>query len=283
MNNEKGAQALADIFAANVEQKRHWYSPAAEAYNAMRPKYPDEIVAFAVDAAGLTAASRLLEIGCGPGTATMAFASRGFSILAVEPNPDFCAIAQRNCAAYPDIRFRNCAFEELPIEPSSFDCVVAATSMHWVSADIAYVKAAEALTAGGHLVLLWNMVLRLSDEANQQFLPVYRSRVPDLPRPEADSPETQILQLNHSARIALDTGLFTDLQATSRVVDAVYSADEYLRLLTTYSQYIALEATTREELFAEIRAIIIEQFDGRLALTCRSACHVARKAPRRPL
>ena len=278
MNNERAAQAFADIFAANVEQKRRWYSPAAEAYNAVRPKYPDEIIAFAVDAAGLTAASRLLEIGCGPGTATIAFASRGCSILAVEPNPDFCAIAQRNCAAYPDVRFHNCAFEELPVESGSFDCVLAATSMHWVSADIAYKKAAEALTSGAHLVLLWNMVLRLSDEANQQFLPVYRSRVPDLLRPEADSQETQILQLNRSAQIALDTGLFKDLQTTSRVGHLVYSADEYLRLLTTYSQYIALDATTREELFADIRAIIIEQFDGSLALTSRSACHVARKA-----
>jgi hypothetical protein len=73
-----------------------------------------------------------------------------------------------------------------------------------------------------------------------------------------------------------DSGLFQDLQFTSRVVDISHSADEYLRLLTTYSQYLALDPTTRDGLFADIRQII-DKFGRSLALTYRSACHVARK------
>jgi hypothetical protein len=37
MNNETPAHALAAIYAADAEQKRRWYSPAGDAYNAVRP------------------------------------------------------------------------------------------------------------------------------------------------------------------------------------------------------------------------------------------------------
>lgn len=277
MSLQTPVEALAHIFAADVEQKRRWYSPAAEAYNAVRPKYPEDVIAFAVDTADLKATSRILEIGCGPATATTAFASRGFSIVGVEPNPDFFAIAQRNCAPYPNARFHNSTFEEFPLEAASFDCVIAATSMHWVSPDRAYAKAAEALIAGGRLILLWNMVLQPSEEANRHFAPVYESRAPQLLRPETDSTATQDLYLRRSGEIALDCCAFHDLQFIVRVVPVTYSSDDYLRLLTTYSYYLELDPTIREGLFADIRRIIDNDFGGRLALTYRSACQVVRK------
>jgi SAM-dependent methyltransferase len=277
MPSQNPVESLAHIFGADAEQKRRWYSPAAEAYNAVRPKYPEDVIAFAVDTADLKATSRILEIGCGPGTATTAFAARGFSIIAVEPNPDFLAIARRNCELYPNARFHNSTFEELPLEAASFDCVIAATSMHWVSADTAYTKAADALVEGGRLILLWNMVLQPSDEANRRFAPAYQSRAPRLLRPETDSAATQELHLRRSGEIALKSRAFHDLQSIVRVVPITYFSEDYLRLLTTYSQYLALDPAIRDGLFADIRRIIDNEFGGRLALTYRSACQVMRK------
>lgn len=270
-------EALAHIFGADAEQKRRWYSPAAEAYNAVRPKYPEDVIGFAIDTAELNATSRMLEIGCGPGTATTAFASHGFSIVAVEPNADFCAIARRNCELYPNARFHNSTFEEFPMEPASFDCVVAATSIHWVSGDTAYTKAADALNAGGRLILLWNMVVQPSNEANRRFAPAYQSRAPQLLRPETDNAATQDLYLRRCGENALESRAFHDLQSIVRAVPIAYSSDDYLRLLTTYSHYLELDPAIRDALFADIRRIIDNEFGGRLALTYRSACQVMRK------
>ena len=199
-------------------------------------------------------------------------------MVGVEPNDDFIAIAQRNCAAYPNVTLQHCTFEECVVEPRFFDGVVAASAMHWVSADMAYKKSANALASDGHLILLWNMVLQPSAEINRRLLPTYRSRVPDLIRPETDNPETQQLHLTRFGQNVLGSGYFTDLIFHSQVVAVRYSADDYIQLLSTYSQYLALDVATRDGLFADIKQAIADDFGGSLDLTYRSACHVARKA-----
>lgn len=64
-------QTVATYTARSVEQRRHWFSPAAVAYAATRPRYPQQLVEAVVARSGLTATSTLLEVGCGPGTATV--------------------------------------------------------------------------------------------------------------------------------------------------------------------------------------------------------------------
>jgi hypothetical protein len=84
MNGDASPNRGKDFYTGDLGQKKLWYSAAAEAYNSVRPKYPADVIDYAVQAAQLTAHSRLLEIGCGPGTATIAFASRGFPMVCVE-------------------------------------------------------------------------------------------------------------------------------------------------------------------------------------------------------
>lgn len=65
-------------------------------------------------------------------------------------------------------------------ERGSFNGVLAASAMHWVSADIAYQKAAALLTERSHLILLWNLVLQPDETGNRRLSPVCRSRVPTI-------------------------------------------------------------------------------------------------------
>jgi 16S rRNA A1518/A1519 N6-dimethyltransferase RsmA/KsgA/DIM1 with predicted DNA glycosylase/AP lyase activity len=55
-----------------------------------------QLVGMAVSAAKHSSSSRILEIGCGPGTATVAFAQLGCAMVCLEPNPNFCAMATMN-------------------------------------------------------------------------------------------------------------------------------------------------------------------------------------------
>ena len=68
----------------------------------------------------------MLEIGCGPGTATIEFAKllldndNDIQIVCVEPNPAFCEIARRNLAAYSNaVTIHTAALEEW--EPNDDD------------------------------------------------------------------------------------------------------------------------------------------------------------------
>ena len=278
MGEGGGRKGVADFYSGDTARKARWYSDAAEAYLLARPRYPSDVIDFAIETANLKPGSRLLEIGCGPGTATLALASRKFALLCLDPNKELIQLAQRACSDYPNVGFCTSSFEEWSLEAGSFDGVFAASAMHWISAQTAYRKAAAALKDSGSLILLWNMVVQPNDVFNRRLSTVYSARVPTLIRPETESPETVDGHLAGFGKKIVESNLFTDLRFYSRVVSIGYSTDAYLLLLSTYSQYLVLSAAIRDGLFAEIRQIIDQEFGGSLECTYRSACQVARKA-----
>ena len=87
----------------DLEARRSWYSAAAAAYNRVRPRYPVDLIESAIELAQLGPKAKILEIGCGPGIATVEFARRGFSMVCVEPSLEMCKFARQNCAEYPNV------------------------------------------------------------------------------------------------------------------------------------------------------------------------------------
>lgn len=82
-------QTIISYSSTDLEQRKHWYSPAAEAYNKGRPRYPEDLIHQVAEIAQLSTDSKILEVGCGPGTATVGIAQLGCPIICLEPNPDF--------------------------------------------------------------------------------------------------------------------------------------------------------------------------------------------------
>ena len=128
-----------------LEQRKHWYSPVAEAYSQARPQYPCRLVDQVIELSQLSSASRILEVGCGPATATLRFARLGCSMICLEPNQGFYQLAQRKCGRQPNVEIKNLAFEEWEVGDDKFDAVLAASSLHWIPQDIAHLKSAQAL------------------------------------------------------------------------------------------------------------------------------------------
>jgi len=87
------------------------FNRAADYYDQYRPGYPQKIVDALVAETGITAGSRLLEIGAGSGKATAQFASRGFDILCIDPGADLVAIGNERFAD-GSIHFETTRFEE---------------------------------------------------------------------------------------------------------------------------------------------------------------------------
>ncbi|UBF28670.1 class I SAM-dependent methyltransferase [Kovacikia minuta CCNUW1] len=263
-----------ECYGKDLEQRKHWYSPAATAYQQVRPRYPQAIVDRVVEITQLSADSSLLEVGCGPAIATLAFAKLGCQMLCVEPNPDFYHLAQQTCESYPNVELQNCSFEEWQLEPQCYDAVLAASSFHWVSLDVGYPKAATALRPGGHLILLWNKELQPSYEVYQQLLAVHQTHAPSLNRPYEDS-ATQAAILDQLGEMAIESGYFKEMQSGHLEVEVTYTVDQYLMLLSTYSPYVKLEAQQRQTLFAALREVL-EQNGKTIQLSYVSAFHIAR-------
>lgn len=277
MNYKNLKQSIADFSGKDLEQRRHWYSPAASAYDQARPRYPQGLIQQVTEIAQLVPASNILEVGCGPATATVDFAQLGCSMLCLEPNPNFYKLARQNCRHYPKVEIRNTAFEEWMPEIGKFDAVLAASSFHWIPADIGYPKAARVLHPKGCLILLWNKELQPTYEVHQHLSAIYQAYAPSLDKFEDTQTQEEILQ--GLGQMIADSGHFQNIVSGSVVSEVIYSTDEYLTLLKTYSPYLKLDPQTREALFSDLSSRIESDFGGRLQLSYISAFHIAQKRP----
>lgn len=264
-------QAINARASMDLEQRRNWYSPVADVYYNARPNYPKESIARSVVLAQLSSEASMLEVGCGPGNATVAFAQFGFSMTCLEPNPDFCHLAQRNCMPYPNVAIHNTSFEEWEMEAKQFNAVLSANAFHWIPSEIRYAKAAATLHDNGFLILLWNLTPEPKYEVYQACEEVSQAYAPSLVRFEGAEVQAEILR--GFGQEVLDSGFFKELAVEQTACEVTYSIDDYLKLLSTFGR---LEPQAKALLFAGLRQKL-EKIGDSVQLEFLSAVHVARK------
>jgi SAM-dependent methyltransferase len=238
---------------------RHTFGYAAELYDRMRPHYPKLLFTDLVVTAGLTAGSRVLEIGCGTGQATIALAEIGYEIDAVELSAELAAVAARNVAAFPLVRIVTGDFEEWQLPTANFDLVTSFTAWHWIDPGLRVAKAATALRPGGTLaVVATHHVAGGTEEFFVHMQRCYEQWDPKTPPG---------LRLQPAASIPVDSsefdasGLFGAVENRRYEVDITYTSARYLDLLSTYSGHIALEPKQRHGLYECIGSLIDHHFD----------------------
>ncbi len=263
--------------AYTSEQRKNWYSEVASAYNRVRPRYPSELICRAIELAQLQKDAIILEVGCGPGTATTVFARLGFEMVCLEPSQESCQLARLNCAQYPDVEIVNTTFEEWELEPKRFNAVLAATSFHWVSPEIGYPKAANALKDNGSLILLWNTAPLPNYEVYQVLNEVYQAQAPSLARYHDEERGTQEENLRRFGQTVIDSGQFKDLVSEQLACEVTYSIDDYLALLSTLSPYIRLDPLYRNSLFEGLREVLERRCTRSIQVSYLSAFHIAQK------
>jgi SAM-dependent methyltransferase len=129
------------------------FDDVAEAYDEVRPGYPDELVELAMERGGLEPGSRVLEIGCGTGKLTELLAAHGLDVDAVEPGQNMVEAARRRVGDGASVRFHVGRFEDLELPENAFAAVFSATAFHWVDPAVGWRKSASHLVPGGVLAL----------------------------------------------------------------------------------------------------------------------------------
>ena len=136
------------------EGLRQTFDIAAERYDQARPHYESQVFDDLAVLAQLEAGSRILEVGCGTGQATLPLAERGYRIVALELGARLAEIARRTVAAYKSVEVLVGPFEEWPLPDEHFDAVVSASAFHWVDPTVRIIKATDALRPGGSLAVI---------------------------------------------------------------------------------------------------------------------------------
>jgi cyclopropane fatty-acyl-phospholipid synthase-like methyltransferase len=129
---------------------------AAAYYDRFRAPYARAAIDFAAERLGLSARSRLLDLGCGPGTLARRLSARVAEVIAMDPDPDMLAEGRRLAAAEgrANIVWTPAGSEELGQLRGPFRGVVMGQSFHWMDRDQVLRDLHPLIEDGGGLALV---------------------------------------------------------------------------------------------------------------------------------
>ncbi len=132
------------------------FSSRVEDYIRYRPSYPADVIAWLAAECGLSAQSRIADIGSGTGILARLFLDFGCYVFGVEPNPEMRAGAERQFAIVPRFHSVDGRAEATTLPDSSVDFITAGQSFHWFDPPAARAEFRRVLTPAGWVVLIWN-------------------------------------------------------------------------------------------------------------------------------
>jgi SAM-dependent methyltransferase len=253
---------------------RETFDEVPELYDRMRPGYPEALFDDLSDLARLGPGSRVLELGCGTGQATVPLARRGYEVVAIELGAGLADVARRNVSAFPAVRVVNVAFESWPLPAQRFDAVVAATAFHWIDPAVRESKSADALRPGGALaVVSTHHVAGGSERFFVDAQRCYERWDPATPAGLRLSPPSEVQHAELGASGHFGTGTFRRYE-----YEIAYSSAEYRDVLLTYSGHRAMEPQAQRALLACVTDLIDADHGGRIAKRYMNELAVAYKA-----
>jgi SAM-dependent methyltransferase len=252
--------------------RRITFEETADIYNETRSGYPEQLVEDILALAGIPPDGKILEIGCGPGNATLFFARRGFDILAVELGPRLAAYAAENCREYPKVKVVNMAFEDWPVEQGKFDLAISADAFHWIVPEIGYPKVAQALKPKGSLAFFWKAPYEMDTEISRAMAQVYLERAPKAENPDKRFTAEWIIQA--VTETIAGSHCFGEISVRLYDFSETQTGEQYIKGLWTYSSHRPLDHQTRVHLYEGLSEVI-ERFGGSLVLPRRVVLFLA--------
>ena len=138
------------------------FSDRVADYVRTRPGYPDALLEAIVDAAALSPASVVADIGSGTGISTELFLRTGAMVHAVEPNREMRLAAESRFRGVPTFRSVAASAEATTLPAGGVSLVAAGQAFHWFDRDRARREFTRILAPDGWVALFWN-TRRLDD------------------------------------------------------------------------------------------------------------------------
>ena len=234
------------------------FDTVASTYEKLRPGYVEELYRTLFEYIPINEDSNVIEVGSGGGQATEPILRTGCRLIAVEYGEQFSKLLRDKFKAYPDFSVITGKFEDTQFQENYFDLVFSASAFHWVPEKIGYEKVFSMLKKGGVFARFANHPYRdkgnseLSNEIDKIYEEYYYKFYHKKSEKISEYTEEQAKE---RAMIANKYG-FTDIRYALFYRERVFSAKEYIELLGTYSDHIAIEENIRIKFFSKIEEAI---------------------------
>jgi SAM-dependent methyltransferase len=258
-----------------LAEERSWlFDQEAERYDRCRPTYPRVVIdeVLGPQPVGLD----VLDVGCGTGIASRQVAEQGSNVLGVEVAPRMAEIA-RNHGTEVEVA----DFEDWDAAGRTFDRIISAQAWHWLDLPVSTAKAASLLRPGGRLCLFWSAGCHpddLADALDEVYARLF---------PTVGSPGFGYAASRPADRRSGLTAVFEAIESVPEFGAAAenwfpwsreYDRNQWLDVLRTRSDHVALDPDVRERMFEAIGAAIddhggsfVMSFETGLITTTRRA------------
>lgn len=232
-----------------MDNQSRSFDLVAEAYLRARSGYPAALFDHIYESASLSAASHILEVGCGSGQATLAFAGRGSRVVAVDPAKNALDLLETQAQGVSNLDLVHSAFESFETK-DEFDLVASAQAFHWLDLATAPIRFADLLKPGGHVALFWHLqdvnpdspqgdLYRLSSKFFKSF-------------PVLNPPEYGREFIDAMAEVLEQSDHFGPTTITEYPWQQAYEGGMFKVLFRSASNYARLDAGAQGEIEAEL-------------------------------
>lgn len=131
------------------------FTSAVPHYAVGRPAYSERLAAWLARETGLGAASRVLDLGCGPGSLTLLLARHCGTAIGIDPDAAMIAAGSEAAAtAGLEIDWRVGSSYELGADLAPLDLVAIARAFHWMDREATLLRLDELVRPGGAVALV---------------------------------------------------------------------------------------------------------------------------------
>lgn len=130
------------------------FHTAARHYLPGRPPYATALIRRVAQLCGVGTASRVLDLGCGPGPLALAFAPLVGEVVGIDPEPEMLRVAREEAArAGHRIEFREGTSRELGADLGTFGLVVIGRAFHRMDREETLLRLDRIVEPGGAIAL----------------------------------------------------------------------------------------------------------------------------------
>lgn len=219
-------------------EKKYTFNEVENIYEKFRPTYCTELFESIIKYSTLNTMSLAVEVGMGTGQATGPILDTGCQVTAIELGEKLAAFSKAKFINYDNLSIKNMAFEDYPYKPDSLDLIYSGTAFHWIPVEVGYTQVYKMLKPGGTIALFWNNPLngKKDSKVHDDIQAVYKKHFPNQKEPFVD------FQNRFDNRIAFIKQYgFVDLEFKILHQTRTFNADDFISLLSTYSDQILLD------------------------------------------
>lgn len=170
-------------------------------------------------------------------------------LIAIEPGENLARFTQDKYREYNKFSLFNQTLQEYVCPADSFDFIYAATSFHWIPEEYGYKRVYELLKSGGAFA---RFAYHAGKDKGRESLALemqelYKKYMNATREPKEYSDDDAWTLADVASKYG-----FADIEYKLYYWTKDFTADEYMKLLMTYPDHMALEETSRENLFRGI-------------------------------